>query len=578
MFYTMLLQSDSKAPSPGIKRFNVMTDTTSIVRYSSNTKNPSTVVPGKTATDYTDVKDFFRPNLLVLNNCKQIFPEGVTFQNAPAWNLHPVLCHDLTVRNVMVRNPWYTQNGDDMESCKKCLVDNSTFDVGDDGIRINPWMMKQVACVLFLQKNVIIRICSLSMAHGGFVIGSEIQWRSPQLQDQRCRSEPCRESHFLQRFTRDEHQGNESGNISIKSKKGIEIIESTNIELKNVKVITPETKPVGHIDNSQNIKFSASATLPVQKHYFRSPERKAKIAASPKATSEQMALTVIDKMFKDETLSMKTKVRMDLRSGLHKYDQNILLYQPRHATLSRLPSAPANLWGGGVKIFNAPFNNASAEVIQSIKSAKKWFETNDIEGYRFACSKDPDAVLWARCYDLKDNRTIFGDRDNSIKYNLSEVSEERRNGYAWVCFNGRYLSSNPPSWVELMHFLHRMVLYSAIQGIEEGKKIHENIINSSISRVLSATNDWKEILKAAHRPEMQIVFSNTTEVGIVMSEDKVTDMPPSSYPGKLLAFLYERFSAFGGTPESGMVIVPAELISDNATKLQQIVFDLASQQ
>ncbi|EEI94011.1 mannitol dehydrogenase domain protein [Sphingobacterium spiritivorum ATCC 33300] len=145
-------------------------------------------------------------------------------------------------------------------------------------------------------------------------------------------------------------------------------------------------------------------------------------------------------------------------------------------------------------------------------------------------------------------------------------------------FNGRILVVKSTSQGGVDAFSTQDGLYTvAIRGIEEGKKIHENIINSSISRVLSAANDWKEILKAAHRPEMQVVFSNTTEVGIVMSEDKVTDMPPSSYPGKLLAFLYERFSAFGGTPESGMVIVPAELISDNATKLQQIVFDLAEQ-
>jgi tagaturonate reductase len=52
-------------------------------------------------------------------------------------------------------------------------------------------------------------------------------------------------------------------------------------------------------------------------------------------------------------------------------------------------------------------------------------------------------------------------------------------------------------------------------------------------------------------------------------------MPPPSFPGKLLAFLYERYKAFNGTKESGMVIIPTELIVDNGEKLRSIVLELA---
>ena len=60
-----------------------------------------------------------------------------------------------------------------------------------------------------------------------------------------------------------------------------------------------------------------------------------------------------------------------------------------------------------------------------------------------------------------------------------------------------------------------------------------------------------------------------------MTEDNIHLTPPLSFPGKLLAFLYERYKAFDGSNESGMVIIPAELIPDNGNKLRSIVTELA---
>ncbi|GGI23145.1 tagaturonate reductase [Pedobacter mendelii] len=145
-------------------------------------------------------------------------------------------------------------------------------------------------------------------------------------------------------------------------------------------------------------------------------------------------------------------------------------------------------------------------------------------------------------------------------------------------FNGRILVVKSTSQGGADAFSKQDNLYTlCVKGIENGVNIEENTINSSISRVLSASQDWTEILMAAHNPAMQVVISNTTEVGIVMSEDKITDNPPQSYPGKLLAFLHERFKAFNGSAESGMVIVPTELISDNADKLKEILLKLSIQ-
>lgn len=145
-------------------------------------------------------------------------------------------------------------------------------------------------------------------------------------------------------------------------------------------------------------------------------------------------------------------------------------------------------------------------------------------------------------------------------------------------FNGRIVVVKTTSKAGVDDFADQDNLYTlCVKGIEDGMEVEENMINSSISRVLSATSEWAEILKTAHQPALKVVISNTTEVGIVKSEDKITDTPPQSFPGKLLAFLYERYHAFNGSEESGMVIVPTELISDNADKLKEIVLDLAIQ-
>jgi polygalacturonase len=137
---------------------------------------PGILSNGKSISDYKDYKDFFRPNLLVLTNCKKILLQGPTFQNSAAWGLHPLMCENLTVRDVYVKNPWYAQNGDgiDVESCSNILIENSTFDVGDDGICIKSGRDEEGRKRGMPTQNLIVRNCVVYHAHGGFVIGSEM--------------------------------------------------------------------------------------------------------------------------------------------------------------------------------------------------------------------------------------------------------------------------------------------------------------------------------------------------------------------------------------------------------------------
>jgi tagaturonate reductase len=113
------------------------------------------------------------------------------------------------------------------------------------------------------------------------------------------------------------------------------------------------------------------------------------------------------------------------------------------------------------------------------------------------------------------------------------------------------------------------------RGIQNGEVFEQNLICSAISRVLSAKTQWDAILACASNPDLQIIISNTTEVGIQLVQDDINQYPPISFPGKVLAFLYARFKAFEGSKEHGMVIVPTELIPDNGKKLEGIIFELA---
>lgn len=143
-------------------------------------------------------------------------------------------------------------------------------------------------------------------------------------------------------------------------------------------------------------------------------------------------------------------------------------------------------------------------------------------------------------------------------------------------FNGRIVVVKSTDSGDFGAFDDQDSLYTlAVRGVELGQNIEENIICSAISRVLSAKSQWQDILECAKNPDLQIIISNTTEVGIQLTQDAVFSAPPASFPGKLLAFLYARFQTFGGSKESGLVIVPTELISDNGTKLESIVIELA---
>ncbi|MBO0359126.1 glycoside hydrolase family 28 protein [Hymenobacter sp. BT186] len=126
--------------------------------------------------DFEEIKDYLRPDFLVLDQCKRLLFEGVTFQNSPAWTVHPMRSEDVIVRNINVLNGPYTPNTDalDLESCKNGIVEGCTFSAGDDAICIKSGRNEQGRKRAMPTENFIIRNCKVYRGHGGFVIGSEM--------------------------------------------------------------------------------------------------------------------------------------------------------------------------------------------------------------------------------------------------------------------------------------------------------------------------------------------------------------------------------------------------------------------
>lgn len=121
-------------------------------------------------------------------------------------------------------------------------------------------------------------------------------------------------------------------------------------------------------------------------------------------------------------------------------------------------------------------------------------------------------------------------------------------------------------------------LYTTIiRGLnEQGCTIATPRIIYSVNREILIYQDYQSYLACAENPELEFIFSNTTEAGIAFSDkDKATDQPPTAFPAKLTCFLHHRFKFFKGQKDKGLIIIPCELIDYNGEKLKELVLEYA---
>lgn len=116
-----------------------------------------------------------------------------------------------------------------------------------------------------------------------------------------------------------------------------------------------------------------------------------------------------------------------------------------------------------------------------------------------------------------------------------------------------------------------------LEGILDGKTIKEHKVIDVINDLINPYTEYDKYLSYAHSTDLEFIISNTTEAGIALDKND-TDLSktPNSYPGKLLAFLKERYEFFKGDKNKGLHIIPCELIDYNGKFLKQTMVDLAN--
>ncbi len=130
---------------------------------------------------------YLRPNFVQPYRSRNIVIEGVTIVNSPMWELNPVLCENVTIRNVSVRSHGPNNDGCDPECCRDVLIEGCTFDTGDDCIALKSGRNDDGRRVNRPIENVVIRDCTMKDGHGGVVIGSEISGGARNIFAERCR-------------------------------------------------------------------------------------------------------------------------------------------------------------------------------------------------------------------------------------------------------------------------------------------------------------------------------------------------------------------------------------------------------
>jgi len=129
---------------------------------------------------------YLRPSFIQPVRGKNILIEGVTIVNSPMFEINPVMCSNVTVRDVKIASHGPNNDGCDPDSCTDMLIENCVFDTGDDCIAIKSGRNRDGRRLARPSANIVIRNCRMKDGHGGVTIGSEMSGGVRNVFAERC--------------------------------------------------------------------------------------------------------------------------------------------------------------------------------------------------------------------------------------------------------------------------------------------------------------------------------------------------------------------------------------------------------
>lgn len=117
---------------------------------------------------------YLRPNFVQPYRCKNVLLENFRIRNSPMWELNPVLCQNVTVKDIDIYSHGPNNDGCDPECCSDFLITGCTFSTGDDCIAIKSGRNEDGRRVNVPCENVVVQNCNMKDGHGGVSIGSEV--------------------------------------------------------------------------------------------------------------------------------------------------------------------------------------------------------------------------------------------------------------------------------------------------------------------------------------------------------------------------------------------------------------------
>jgi polygalacturonase len=203
-------------------------------------------------------KHGMRPQTINLYACKNILLEDFTIHRAPFWQIHPLLSENITMRRVTMESHGHNNDGCDPESCKDMLMDDCTFDTGDDCIAIKSGKNEDGRRWMRPSENIIIRNCKMRDGHAGVAIGSEITGCCRNVWVENCEMD----SPNLQRIIRIKSNKERGGEVSYVYVRNLKVGECAlailGLELNYGRISTGAYKPSFHDIYLSNISSKKS--------------------------------------------------------------------------------------------------------------------------------------------------------------------------------------------------------------------------------------------------------------------------------------------------------------------------------